>query len=530
MRSLVAILACCMAAWGQSLEIRGLVQEFGSDVPVPGAEVTIKEFVLVDSVVTPKVIATLLTNPRGEYSFHPEHVANFYILARKDGYEDATSRGKEELTPSAEQPASVTQQQPLATVPALWLIRPGEISGKVVDGDGNPRAGLPLRMSVTTSPVPIDIKTDRAGEFRFNGLASGKYLIRIAPTSQLMPEFMAYSESEAAKIDEGVEYGYWPGGANDPQRALPVQVEPGSRISVGTLVVRTVKYPRVHVTVEGDCINKVWGYVFRTAGSASQSAGFTVSPCEHEFLLKFVPPEGGTIYTADLKSKRWASAEIVLNDRRPATAALRINEPVNTPVRLIPPEGVPLSSFGKIQAYVGPADPGLPFGSPATLEPDASGRTTLPPVPWSAHRISLTPMQPDVYVKTVRYLGRPLNGPVFEDVAGGTLELELDNNAPMLTGMVTKEREATYLLLVRWPAVNEVYAGVALPFQYQQRVTADGSYTLRVAPGEYRAIAMTESRMRGITSGELRELLAAGERVAIERGEEKTLDLKVSAR
>jgi hypothetical protein len=121
--------------------------------------------------------------------------------------------------------------------------------------------------------------------------------------------------------------------------------------------------------------------------------------------------------------------------------------------------------LGKLEVYVGAADPSLPFGNHALLEPDASGRAVLPQVPWAAHRISVTPVQPDVYVKAIRYFGRPLAGPVFEDAASGTFELELDNGAPTLAGTVSKEREATNVVLVRWPAVDALYAGEAPPFQ-----------------------------------------------------------------
>jgi hypothetical protein len=526
MRCLLFVLGC-LAAAGQGLEIRGLVQEWGSEAPVPGAEVTIKEFILVDNVVTPKVVATILTNPRGEYSFHPEHIANFYILARKDGYEDATSRGQEDRPPAAEQPASVTREQPVATVSPLRLIRPGEISGKVVDGDGNPRAGLPLRISVTPSPIPIDVKTDQAGEFRFTGLAPGKYLIRIAPTNQLMPEFMPYSEAEADKVDEGVEYSYWPGGTNDPSRALPVQVEPGSRISVGTLAVRTLKYPRVHVSVEGDCIAKTWGYVFRVTGSANRNPGFTVSPCERDFLLKFVPPEGGAIYMADLKSKRWASAEVIVNERQP-TAVLRIHEPVDIPVRITGPEGVPLASFGKIQVAISGADRSLPFGNSITIDPGAAG-AMLPQVPWSAFRIGITPQQPGTYVKAIRYYGTALRDPVFEAVAGAALEIELDDNAPALQGTVLG-RDEPDILVVRWPTSDDMYAGSVPPFRYMRPAGPDGKFSMRIAPGEYRVIAVSSLTLPAIGADELRQLFSTGERVVVGRGEEKTLDLKVTAR
>jgi hypothetical protein len=243
--------------------------------------------------------------------------------------------------------------------------------------------------------------------------------------------------------------------------------------------------------------------------------------------LKFVPPEGGTLYMADLKTKRWASTQIVVNDRHPA-AVLHIREPANIPVRMTGPEGVPLASFGKVQVAISGAELSLPFGNSVTLEPGAA-EPMLPQVPWSPFRIGITPEQPGTYVKTIRYYGAVLKDPVFDAVAGAVLEIELDDNAPVLRGTVS-DRDRPDILVVRWPTSDEMYAGSTPPFRYMRPADTNGKYSLRVAPGEYRVIAVSTLKLPAISGEELRQLFAVGERVVVERGEEKVIDLKTVVR
>src|SRR6187399_810190 len=112
MRILAAILLA-LGAIAQPVpeyEIRGSVLEYGSAAPIAAAEVVLKEFVSVDNVITPKIIATALTTARGEFSFKPGHIGNFYIETHKAGYDDANLQSGD--PPSAEIPLQLTQQSP----------------------------------------------------------------------------------------------------------------------------------------------------------------------------------------------------------------------------------------------------------------------------------------------------------------------------------------------------------------------------------------------------------------------------------
>ena len=169
----VLLLIGCAVAIGQTLEIRGIVQEDGTNAPIGGAEVTVKEFVTVDSVVTPKVIGKdsdksprgvcLQARARGELL----HRSSQGWLRRRHF---ARSGGSDS---SRRQPASLTKDRLVAIVPPLRLIRPAEMSGKVVDGDGNPRANLVVIVLASHTPFNIRTATDAAGEFRLASVQPG---------------------------------------------------------------------------------------------------------------------------------------------------------------------------------------------------------------------------------------------------------------------------------------------------------------------------------------------------------------------
>lgn len=79
MRTLV-LLNLTLIAFAQAPaepELRGTVTEFGVTTPVAGAEVTISEFVVIDSTLTRKPIATIYTDNRGAFVYKPGHIGRF---------------------------------------------------------------------------------------------------------------------------------------------------------------------------------------------------------------------------------------------------------------------------------------------------------------------------------------------------------------------------------------------------------------------------------------------------------------------
>jgi uncharacterized GH25 family protein len=74
-----------------SLTIGGTVLEIGSDgkasLPVPGAEVSLIEFVRADDGSTARApVTTAYTDSQGAYEFHPAHTGNYYVEVKKEGY------------------------------------------------------------------------------------------------------------------------------------------------------------------------------------------------------------------------------------------------------------------------------------------------------------------------------------------------------------------------------------------------------------------------------------------------------------
>jgi hypothetical protein len=128
-----------------SLTISGTVLEIGSDgkasLPVPGAEVSLIEFLRADDGSTARSpVATAYSDSQGTYQFQPLHAGSYYVEVKKEGYRYSA--------PQFCGIAVKLDQSHTAQRAAFTLIRPGSITGRVVDAGGEP---VPDVKAVVTS-------------------------------------------------------------------------------------------------------------------------------------------------------------------------------------------------------------------------------------------------------------------------------------------------------------------------------------------------------------------------------------------
>lgn len=136
------------AQGGAALEIRGLVLEPGSVLGVAGAEVTLYEFVR-DADNARVAFATATTDLRGAFQFHPLRPGDYYVEVHKQGYVSSYSFNGP-TTPLQESTGtllSLSRDRPSQEV-RVSLMRPGELSGRVIDEDGNPAAGVRVEVLI----------------------------------------------------------------------------------------------------------------------------------------------------------------------------------------------------------------------------------------------------------------------------------------------------------------------------------------------------------------------------------------------
>jgi hypothetical protein len=159
-------------------EIRGTVFELGPGTGIAGATVTLTERVSQEPDIPVRVIGSVVTDARGQFSFKPGHYGDFYIEASMTGYpvlkgmpQDASVR----VTAMSDEPRVII----------LTLVRPGTLTGRLIDADGNP---IPSFRVVADFPDRVAmsgkiITTNQDGVFRFTGLIPGAYLVRTIPSA-----------------------------------------------------------------------------------------------------------------------------------------------------------------------------------------------------------------------------------------------------------------------------------------------------------------------------------------------------------
>ncbi len=254
------LLLAAGAAWAQSdpvIEIHGLVTEIGLGLGLTGAEVTIYEFVSEDR--ERKVYGTTVTDPRGEFRLHPDRYGDYWIEVRKEAYfATVPIAGVSGLVggkpPSAETGTLVTVSAAHPSQEVRFaLMRPGELTGTVIDEDDKPLPGKLVEITMAGMPSlsKASARTGPDGAFALTMLMPGEYIVKVSSTStggiKPPPKF---TEDDLKVVDEGLQTVYWPDVPEERSSTL-VRVSPGARVSLGTVRMRKTPSYRARVSMRG---------------------------------------------------------------------------------------------------------------------------------------------------------------------------------------------------------------------------------------------------------------------------------------
>ena len=151
-----------------SLEIRGIVLESGMNGGVAEAEINVYQF---SKALERSVFATGMTDPHGNFLFHPTQSGNYYVEAKKPAY-FATGPGS-----SIE--VVIDDQAPVLT-------------GVVTEGGqpaNQPKIYVNGWPAPSTPPVGMDrlpsTVGDKEGRFQITGLPPGEYRVLALPSGPI---------------------------------------------------------------------------------------------------------------------------------------------------------------------------------------------------------------------------------------------------------------------------------------------------------------------------------------------------------
>ena len=418
----VALLLFAVAAFAQDLPVvRGTVAEFGTTPPSPlvGADVLLYEFRNVDGVYSRVRVATALSDGHGDFSIKPDHPGTYFIEAKKATY--LTAEDLDGYTPlpccfNAESSLVIEAGKQLDEL-RFTLVRPGALSGRVIDDQDKPVSGLTLStMGVGRS---MTAKTDKDGVFTFPLVLPGPTKVRVGPEDRPRPSTTGVSKEDLDVVERDVETTYWPGGATDAKLALPISVIPGATVNLPTIRIRNAPYYRAVLH-------------FNTGRERSRFIGFTDGSsfmpglCSKDLLLGKLAAGTRTLAawepvpeaTTDISS--WALVPLMIQDH-----SIEVNVSMSTSVEVRgrflakgsdqPPE------IGNTRVSLRPVD--VSFLNRSFEAQTDGAYVSIKNVAWPRHRVTVTLGNPNLVVKEMRYSGQAVQDGIISIVPGSTLDV-----------------------------------------------------------------------------------------------------------
>jgi hypothetical protein len=510
----VAGIACAQTAIKP--EIRGTVSEPNLNIGVAGVEITLFEFLLdAEKTVVRTQIATTSTDTRGEFRFPLDHFGDYFVEVKKEGYSVPSVASGDGFAR-----ADVNRDHPTQDLRFL-LSQPGAITGRVVDEDGNPVAGLRVGILLNASLIPADMGPDRVtgpdGSFTMK-LPAGQYSIRISPKT-FENVTAQFSDDDLKIVDQDL----------DSPLGAPVPVSPGATSSVGTITVRKAPYYRAHVSVAGaDCSPKeTWTFALRYRTNPGFGLQIGV-PCGSGFLVRNLKADS-YLFTLSTgrpnETGKWALAEVDIS-RENVEVSMVMSQAAEIHGRFVAAEGATLPKFKQVGILMRGRLDGL-FVDSAVGAVDTEGKFTVKSLWGTPHDISVQGLGGGYYVKEIRYNGVAMANSMVTPVPGApaqNLEIVLDDQPATITGSVRdgdKPVSSPLIVAVKWPFTegDVPVSGDGLKGDKDGRFQISG-----LAPGEYRLMAFNKIvRITELSS----QLLNRAERVTLERGSLKDISLKL---
>ena len=488
------VLALAVPAWGQArpvaaplASITGVVQDNATGAGVARAVVTLR------TETAEPYEALAWADEHGAFAFARVPAGQYWLSASSEGYETARY-------------GAVRNDQPpevLALTPGeirqvvLRMSRVGSISGTVTDADGDPLAGVNVRLLVasynrrTLRYMPRAFATtDNRGRYRIGGLQPGKYFLMA--NAQAWPRPPAKAEVVRGQEAEESRYGtlFYPNadrisaaapitlgsGANLEDFDLHLTAQAASRIE-GKLVVPAETGPKAQIMV---WVREEDG----TEGGINQGVG--VNLADYTFVVGDLLP-GRYLVTASCtaEGRTYGGGEHVEVGRNPVSLTIRLEPGVDLAgsVRLEGDAGGERPQF-RVMLVRGDGVPSYPLPE-AQMKPDGTFRIAgvLPGV-WD---IDVEPVPKGGYIKSMRLGDRDV---LRQDMTIGPetrepLNVVVSTRGAVVEGSVTGANQA-YVVLAPAGGWENVWT-------FYQVAPADekGHFEFKgVTPGAYRLYAL----------------------------------------
>lgn len=524
----------------ETCAVEGLVLKAGTDEPLRKALVNL---VRVEGQRRPY---TTTTDFSGRFLLKGVEPGRYRLRAHRNGYAPQ-SYGAKRPGDLGGMTLTLLAGQLLSNI-TLRMVPAAVITGRVVDEDGEPLAGVQIEIlrphyeRGKRQLMPSGWReTDDRGEYRAHGLAPGRYYVRAAYRGDVragMAGGMAFSRQAGdTSAEESYAPTYYPGTA-DLSLATPVEVRAGEEVAAVDFTLLTTR----SVRIRGRVVNSITGQPGRGANlllvpqnpsvrSFSLTNQSFIQDPQGEFEISGVTQGSYSLYAMWWDGDRGYSAraqiEVANSDIEGLQLVIGRGAELRGRVRV---EGGELDLSGDMMVSLDSAVEGVIFGAQAgRIRKD--GTFTLTNVAEGEYFVQIWQLPEGAYLKSVRMGGDELPEGrlvVGEGQAGGNLEIVISAAGGRVEGVVADENGVAVsgALVVLVPESSR-----RARMRWYRTSTTDqyGQFSLKgVEPGEYQIYAWDHVESGAYQDDDfLRPYEEHAVTVRVEEGSHQTFQLKL---
>ena len=249
---------------------------------------------------------TAMTDAAGRFRLEKIEPGRYTVLLEKTGYVAVDAKRH------ASSSILTVQAGKDLTDLVFRMLPTAVISGRVVDEDGDPMAGVQvsaLRNSYRSGQRSLEVQassgTDDLGEYRLSGLPPGKYIVAVTPATNYRSLGMKDTSDTPDKPDLAYVTTYYPN-TPDKTQAVAVQVHPGDEVPLSFNLVKINTFRVRGFITNPSKTNSKGVVVLRSDDSESVFNAAEVEK-DGKFELKSVAPGS---YTAAFETADGGNTEV----------------------------------------------------------------------------------------------------------------------------------------------------------------------------------------------------------------------------
>ncbi len=464
MRALILLLLAALPARAQGGTIEGRVTDSATGRPVAKAEITLRGLVPSGNPPEPDI-----------YLAESDAAGHFLVRGVAPGSYEAAAERPGYLAPRSAERVRLSVEDARHSQAELKLAPAGTISGRVIDTAGDPVSGALLELLQQTPrglQARARLPSDDRGEYRFFGLAPGRYTLRVAQNLGL----------QQAPFQPAVQT------FRQTAYPAPLDVTPGAELRNVEIRLRLELPHAIRGIVPGPHTGDFTVTLQRRGEPPDPSLSLASGLNDHTFFFDGVLP--GTYIVATTihdpshpEQALYGSAQVELLDHDLDGVSLAL-VPLKTIAGKVTSAG-PLSvPFAQMNVQADPEDGETP-PVVAPVAADGSFRMEVLPASYTLSR----PQIAGTYIRAVKIGDREFPGTRVDFArAAGPLEISLATNGGSLSGIVTgadgQPADGARVMLYSLASGKDPQCARAADSG------EDGRFELRdLAPGEYRIAA-----------------------------------------